>query len=100
MNAYLARVGCTLVCLACLVALSGCAGIGGGDRVDYGAIVASSDRSDADRQTDRRRKPELLLAFTGVRPGMKVLDMGAGAGYSTELLARASASTNARRNPS
>jgi len=29
-----------------------------------------------------------MLAFTGVENGMKVLDMGAGAGYSTELLAR------------
>ncbi len=56
---------------------------------DYAAIVASPDRSDADRQTDQRRKPEMLLAFTGVRPGQTVLDMGAGGGYSTELLARA-----------
>src|SRR5262249_45448198 len=39
--------------------------------------------------TDQRRKPELLLGFTAVRQGMRVLDMGAGAGYSTELLARA-----------
>jgi predicted methyltransferase len=30
-----------------------------------------------------------MLLFTGVKAGMKVLDMGAGAGYSTELLARA-----------
>jgi predicted methyltransferase len=30
-----------------------------------------------------------MLAFTGARPGMKVLDMEANAGYSTELLARA-----------
>ena len=29
-----------------------------------------------------------MLAFAGVRPGMKVLDMEANAGYSTELLAR------------
>ena len=56
---------------------------------DYQAIVASSDRSDADRQTDRRREPAKMLAFTGVKTGMKVLDMEAGAGYSTELLARA-----------
>ena len=56
---------------------------------DYAAIVASPDRSDADRQTDQRRQPTQLLAFTGVKSGMKVLDMGAGAGYSTELLARA-----------
>jgi predicted methyltransferase len=56
---------------------------------DYQAIVASPDRSDADRQTDKRREPGKLLAFTGVKTGMKVLDMEAGAGYSTELLARA-----------
>jgi len=56
---------------------------------DYEAIVAAPDRSDADRQTDQRRQPARMLAFTGVGAGMKVLDMGAGAGYSTELLARA-----------
>jgi predicted methyltransferase len=56
---------------------------------DYHAVVASPDRSEADRQTDPRRKPEQLLAFAGVREGMTVLDMGVGAGYSTELLARA-----------
>src|SRR6266478_3621445 len=55
---------------------------------DYEAIVASPDRSDGDRQTDQRRQPVKMLAFTGVRPGMKVLDMEANAGYSTELLAR------------
>jgi predicted methyltransferase len=30
-----------------------------------------------------------VLAFTAAVPGMKVLDMGAGGGYSTELMARA-----------
>src|SRR5581483_6101117 len=56
---------------------------------DYSAIIAAPDRSDADRQTDKRRDPTKLLAFTGAKPGMKALDMGAGAGYSTELIARA-----------
>jgi predicted methyltransferase len=55
---------------------------------DYQAIVAAPDRSDADRQADARRQPAKLLAFAGVRTGMKVLDMEASAGYSTELLAR------------
>jgi predicted methyltransferase len=32
-----------------------------------------------------------LLAFTGVRPGWRVVDMAAGAGYSTELMARGAA---------
>jgi predicted methyltransferase len=56
---------------------------------DYAAIVAAPDRSDGDRLADQRRQPAKLLAFTGVAPGMKVLDMEANAGYSTELLARA-----------
>jgi predicted methyltransferase len=60
-----------------------------GGAPDYAAIVAAPDRSDADRQTDKRREPAKLLAFTGARPGMKVLDIGAGGGYSTELMARA-----------
>jgi predicted methyltransferase len=56
---------------------------------DYEAIVASPDRADGDRQADQRRQPAKMLAFTGVKTGMKVLDMEASAGYSTELLARA-----------
>lgn len=55
---------------------------------DYAAIVAAADRSEADRQTDTRRKPAQLLAFARLKTGMKVLDMGAGGGYSTELIAR------------
>src|ERR1700722_14626246 len=56
---------------------------------DYGALLAAPDRTDADRKNDDRRQAQKLLAFTGVRPGWKVLDMGADAGYSTELMARA-----------
>jgi predicted methyltransferase len=56
---------------------------------DYEAIVASPDRADGDRQADQRRQPAKMLAFAGVKTGMKVLDMEASAGYSTELLARA-----------
>jgi predicted methyltransferase len=55
---------------------------------DYPAIVASPDRTEVDRQTDKRRDPVNLLTFTGAKAGWTVLDMGAGAGYSTELMAR------------
>lgn len=58
---------------------------------DYAAIVNAPDRTAADRKNDERRDAVKLLAFTGVRPGWKVLDMAAGAGYSTELMARGAA---------
>ncbi|MDP1753464.1 MAG: hypothetical protein Q8L22_28775, partial [Reyranella sp.] len=51
-------------------------------------IVASPDRSDADRVNDRRRKPQEMLVFIGIRPGITALDLSAGGGYTTELLAR------------
>jgi predicted methyltransferase len=51
-------------------------------------IIASPDRTAADRNNDKRRKPEAILAFIGPRPGMVALDISAGGGYTTELLAR------------
>ncbi|MDB5377207.1 MAG: methyltransferase [Rubritepida sp.] len=52
-------------------------------------IVASPDRSAADRTNDLRRKPAEMMAFVGIRPGMTALDLSAAGGYTTELLARA-----------
>ena len=52
-------------------------------------IVASPDRSAADRTNDVRRKPEQMLVFIGIRPGITALDLSAAGGYTTELLARA-----------
>jgi predicted methyltransferase len=51
-------------------------------------IVASPDRTAADRTNDKRRKPEEMLVFIGIRPGITALDLSAGGGYTTELLAR------------
>lgn len=57
------------------------------------AIVDSLDRSTPDRTNDLRRKPAQMLAFISVKPGMVALDVSAGGGYTTELLARAIGST-------
>jgi predicted methyltransferase len=57
--------------------------------VDYSVLVAAPDRTDADRALDAGRKPAKLLELIGVRQGMRVADLGAGGGYTTELLARA-----------
>jgi len=60
-----------------------------GESTSYSAVVSAPDRSADDRALDAGRKPAELLAFTGVRPGMRVAELGAGGGYTTELLARA-----------
>jgi predicted methyltransferase len=51
-------------------------------------IVASPERSAADRTNDLRRHPEQILEFIAIRPGITALDVSAGGGYTTELLAR------------
>ena len=57
--------------------------------IDAEAIVAATDREPADREADLRRKPLELLEFLELERGMRVADIGAGFGYTTELLARA-----------
>jgi predicted methyltransferase len=51
--------------------------------------VAAPERSAKDRERDAQDKPAELLAFAGVKPGMKVADFFGGGGYWSELLARA-----------
>ena len=60
----------------------------GASAQDYAAILAAPDRTDADKQNDAKRQALPFLAFIGAKTGMKVLDLGAGAGYSSELMAR------------
>ena len=50
--------------------------------------VDAANRSPEDRALDAGRKPDLTLAFFGIQPGMKVAEIGAGGGYTSELLAR------------
>lgn len=52
-------------------------------------LLSAPDRSDADKQLDASRKPGELLSFFDVRLGQKVAELGAGGGYTAELLARA-----------
>ena len=52
-------------------------------------IVKQPGRSASDLTNDERRKPEQLLGFIGIRPGIIAVDLSAGGGYTTELLARA-----------
>jgi predicted methyltransferase len=53
----------------------------------YQSAAASTERTDADRESDGHRKPVAFLDFAQVQPGMRCLDVFAGAGYTSELLA-------------
>lgn len=50
--------------------------------------IEHADRSADDRARDADRKPAQVLEFFGIKPGDRVVDVAAGKGYYTELLAR------------
>ena len=50
--------------------------------------INAPDRPAADKALDAGRKPDQIMAFYGIEPGMKVADIFAGGGYMTELEAR------------
>lgn len=78
-----------LACL-CLVLLFAASAVAAGlSESQAAALVAAKDRSEQDRERDARRQPAKLLVFSGVGPGMRAADIGAGNGYTSELLARA-----------
>ncbi len=52
------------------------------------AAVSAADRSDADKKMDDIRQPAKMMAFFGLKPGMKVAELGGGQGYTSELAAR------------
>lgn len=55
---------------------------------EIAASIASAERLTGDGAEDVWRKPDAVLAFLGVAPGMRVVDFFAGGGYYTELLSR------------
>ena len=78
--------------LAVLTVMAGCASPDPAlveRQARYARVVAHPERSDADRTNDVQRKPAQMLDFIGVRQGIVAVDLVAGGGYTTELLARA-----------
>jgi predicted methyltransferase len=55
---------------------------------DITGAINSPERPAADKALDAGRRPDQILAFYGIKPGMKVADIFAGGGYMTELFAR------------
>lgn len=52
------------------------------------SAVDAADRDAADRELDAGRRPAELLTVLGVAPGMRIGEVAAGGGYTTELLMR------------
>ena len=55
---------------------------------DYESVFVMDDRPAEDFEQYEIRKSREVLAFTGVRPGMTVVDLEAGGGIYTELFSR------------
>lgn len=49
----------------------------------------TAERPAADVERDANRKPNEIMAFAGVKPGMKIAELGSGGGYYTRLLSKA-----------
>jgi predicted methyltransferase len=56
---------------------------------DVAAAVAAKGRSEADVKLDDSRKPTEVLGFLGLEKGDRALDLMAGGGYYSEIMARA-----------
>ncbi|MDE2488789.1 MAG: class I SAM-dependent methyltransferase [Alphaproteobacteria bacterium] len=57
-------------------------------RKPYLAAALADPGRAADRPIDARRRPGELLAFSGVKPGDKVVDLIPGSGYFTRIFAK------------
>lgn len=86
-RSFLALAAATVIGL-----LSSCASAPGDNKAGtsgYESVIANPVRSDQDRRMDASRHPAEFLAFAQVKPGMQVLDVSAGAGYTSQILALA-----------
>jgi predicted methyltransferase len=52
------------------------------------AAIADSARPQAERDLDAERLPADMVAFAGIKPGTRVMDLMAGTGYFTHIFAR------------
>ena len=77
-----------LLALAAMMVLTGCATQSSLTADQIGAVLSAPDRGEADKANDTRRKAREMMAFIDARPGMRAMDVNAGAGYTAETLAR------------
>jgi predicted methyltransferase len=90
---YRVALRLTGAAIAAIVALGGCSSMptdAARATAEYNQrVIDSPIRTDQDRRMDAARRPAEFLPFTRVKPGMHVLDVSAGAGYTSQLMALA-----------
>jgi len=81
----------SLLAAACVAATLGlCAASAAAAPIPANIAAAVADNGrDADREADARRHPGELIAFAGVKPGDKVVDLIPGSGYFTRIFSKA-----------
>jgi predicted methyltransferase len=84
MSRRLLNAGAAALLLLGIPVIAATPGVG-----SFAAAVASTERPEADKARDADRKPAETMAFAGIRPGMKVLELAPGGGYYTRLLSLA-----------
>ncbi len=88
------KIKLAVASLAALAAAACASGAGGSDAVTADAphiasSVAAPARPAADTELDQYRKPAEMLAFAGVKPGMKIGELIPGGGYMTRVFSGA-----------
>jgi len=80
----------SLLAAACVAATLGLCAAAAAAAIPANIAAAVADKGrDADRDADARRHPGELIAFAGVRPGDKVVDLIPGSGYFTKIFSKA-----------
>lgn len=76
----------TIVLLICVITACNSANLTPIEASRTVNAIDASLRTDKDRALDDSRKPSQLLAFLSLRPGDKVAEINAGAGYNARLI--------------
>ena len=83
------KLHCFLIAAAALVAWTGVPAKSAPDVPAYiASAVADAGRPADDKAQDANRKPAEVLAFAGVKPGDKVVDLMPGSGYYTRIFSK------------
>jgi len=76
----------SLIALSLVSLISACSSTQMPNNKDFLSAMQSSERSAEDKARDEGRKPEKVMDFFDIQPGMSVLEVLSSGGYYTEIL--------------